>query len=87
MDQEREKELRAWARKPEFKRLQTVLADKARLLQERALQEHRNATDGNAYDLKSSASMKEADLYLNTVDVLDAIVAQAEPFQVVKLKP
>lgn len=87
MDQERERELRAWLKKPEARTLQTVLEAKSRLLQEKALQEAFHATDGNSYSLKSSASMRTAERYEMVMQILSEITAQTAPFQVVKLKP
>lgn len=87
MDSEREKQLRAWLAKPEAKSLATVLASKSRLLQERALQECFRASGENAYDLKSTASMKEAARYEICQDVLAELVERKEPFEIIKFKP
>lgn len=87
MDQEREKQLREWLKKPEAKSLQTVLQSKLRLLQERALVECGKSEGENSYNLKSAASMKEAQYYQITMFVLDAITYQEGPFQILKFKP
>jgi len=87
MDQEREKQLRDWLKKPEAKSLQTVIAAKLRLLQEKALLECCKSTVDNAYSLKTTASMKEAERYLITLTVLGEIADQETPFQILKFKP
>ncbi len=87
MDQEREKQLRDWLKKPEAKNLATVIAAKLRMLQEKALLACCKSTGENAYALMTTAAMKEAERYQITLDVLNEIDGQAEPYQILKFKP
>ena len=87
MDQEREKQLRDWLKKPEARNLATVIAAKLRAFQEKALLACGKSTGENAYALMATAAMKDAQRYQITLDVLDEIAGQAEPYQILKYKP